>query len=71
MATPNSLRIGVKLRIPQMAESVAKRQAEPANPVAHKVIELPRRNDDARIDRRGLFSPMRPMQARSGDSIAR
>lgn len=71
LATPNSLRIGMKLRIPQTAESVVKRQAEPANPVAQKVIELPRRADEAPNDRRGLFSPVRPMQARSGDSVAR
>lgn len=71
MATPNSLKIGMKLRIPQASESVARRQTEPLAPVAQKVIELPRRNDDAPIDRRGMFSPVRPMQARSGDSIAR
>jgi len=71
MATPNSLRIGMKLRIPQAAESVAKRQAEPSAPVVQKVLDLPRRSEEAPIDRRGMFSPVRPMQARSGESVAR
>jgi LysM repeat protein len=71
LATPDSLRIGMKLRIPQTAESVAKRQVEPAAPVAQRGAETPRRADEAPIDRRGMFSPLRPMQARSGDSIAR
>jgi len=71
LATPNSLRIGMKLRIPLSAESVAKRQPEPSAPVAQKLPETPRPADDTPIDRRGMFSPLRPMQARSGDSIAR
>jgi hypothetical protein len=71
LATPNSLRIGMKLRIPQTAESVAKRPAETTMPVAQKAIEQPRRNDEAPADRRGMFSPVRPMQAKSGDSITR
>jgi hypothetical protein len=71
LATPDSLRIGMKLRIPQAAQLVAKRQMEATTPVAQKAIEPPRRNDEASIDRRGMFSPLRPMQARSGDSIAR
>lgn len=71
LATPNSLRIGMKLRIPQTVESVAKRSAEATIPVAQKLIELPRRNEESPIDRRGMFSPVRPMQAKSGDSITR
>lgn len=71
MSTPNSLKIGMKLRIPQSAESIAKRKVEPAAPVVQKVIESPRLNEDAPFDRRGMFSPLRPQHARSGDSIAR
>jgi nucleoid-associated protein YgaU len=71
LATPNSLKIGMKLRIPHTAESVAKRQPDTSIPLAQKVIELPRRASEAPVDRRGMFSPMRPMQARSGESIAR
>jgi len=93
LATPNSLQIGMKLRIPQQAETIARRQPESSIPIAQRTqapvpstntvvsrneavrVDTIRtdviRNDEAPISRRGLFSPVRPQQARSGDSIAR
>ncbi|QDT52604.1 LysM domain/BON superfamily protein [Caulifigura coniformis] len=88
LATPNSLQIGMKLRIPQPAESIARRQPDTSIPTGRSTpprtpgadslasreeavpTNMPR-NDEAPISRRGMFSPVRPQQARSGDSIAR
>jgi hypothetical protein len=63
----------MKLRIPHASEPVAKRQTlpAPAVAVAQQPVGLPGRDDTRPIDRRGLFSPVRPLQARSGDSISR
>jgi LysM repeat protein len=76
LATPNSLRIGMKLRIPQPVESVARRQPMPSAPVAQRSSERAEpasapASHTTPVDRRGLFSPVRPQQARTGDSIAR
>jgi hypothetical protein len=71
LATPNSLQIGMKLRIPQVAEPVAKRPLESTIPVAQRATDPPRRDEESLPTRQGLFSPLRPMQARSGDSVPR
>lgn len=85
MATPNSLRIGMKLRIPQEAESVAKRAPTPFNPVAQRSLDysisagrIAGRDEstlkaDQSIPRGSLFSPVGPTQrhAVSGDVVPR
>ncbi|HVJ69400.1 MAG TPA: LysM peptidoglycan-binding domain-containing protein [Caulifigura sp.] len=80
MATPNSLRIGMKLRIPQEAESVAKRSVNETKAIARRAVE-PERSmvrepdpmDDIPVSRSRMFSPAGPSHrhAVSGDSIRR
>lgn len=60
LATPNSLRIGMKLRIPQAAESIAKRTTPTRSPNADRIAARPDSPNDnsVPIRRSGLFSPV-------------
>ena len=57
LATPNSLQIGMKLRIPQQAESIAKRGTPTATDRVAARVETPAPTE-ASPSLRGMFSPV-------------
>lgn len=79
MATANSLKIGMKLRIPQEAMSVAKRSSTPAGSVAGRPPERMASRTEVEsdptpmLDRTKLFTPVGPRsrQAANGDAVPR